>query len=146
MAGRPCFECFETSPRQTIASARNLGSFAVPWSRDSAGLLWQAAMDGHAISPSAFVKGGMGALTQALAKAAVAAGAEIRTGAEVETIQTIEERAAKVVLRTGEEISARAIVSNADPRMTFLQLIDPADLDPAFSSIQYYRAAGFQRR
>ena len=39
---------------------------------------------------------------------------------------------AKVILRTGEEIEARRVVSNADPRTTFLKLVDPIDLDPNF--------------
>lgn len=138
-------EWFETELlRATVAARGIFGAFAGPWSAGtSAGLLWQAAMDGHAISPSAFVKGGMGTLTQALASAARSAGVEIRTGTEVERIEATEERASKVVLETGEEISARAIVSNADPRTTFLKLIDPVYLDPNFLlKIQNYRAAG----
>lgn len=138
-------EWFETELlRATIAARGIFGAFAGPWSAGtSAGLLWQAAMDGHAISPSAFVKGGMGALTQALAGAAQAAGVEIRTGTEVARIEATEEKASKVVLKTGEEISARAIVSNADPRTTFLRLVDPGDLDPNFLlKIRNYRAMG----
>jgi hypothetical protein len=37
-----------------------------------------------------------------------------------------------VILRSGETIEARAVVSNADPRTTFLKLIDPVELDPNF--------------
>lgn len=138
-------EWFETELlRATVAARGIFGAFAGPWSAGtSTSLLWQAAMDGHSISPSAFVKGGMGALTQALADAARAAGVEIRTGAEVERMETTEERASKVVLKTGEEISARAIVSNADPRTTFLKLVDPVNLDPNFLlKIRNYRAMG----
>jgi len=48
-----------------------------------------------------------------------------------------------VALKSGEEVAARAIVSNADPRRTFLNLIDPIDLDPNFLlKIQNYRAFG----
>ena len=58
-------------------------------------------------------------------------------------IETAQEKATKVVLKSGEEISARAIVSNADPRSTFLKLVDPADLDPGFLlKIRNYRASG----
>ena len=138
-------EWFETEIMRATFAARGIfGAFAGPWSAGtSTGLLWQAAMDGHAISPSAFVRGGMGALTDALAKAARNAGAEIRTAAEVERIETTDEKAAKVVLKTGEEISARAIVSNADPRTTFLKLVDPGNLDPNFLlKIRNYRATG----
>ncbi len=138
-------EWFETETlRATVAARGIFGAFAGPWSAGtSTGLLWQAAIDGHAIGPSAFVRGGMGALTEALAKAALNAGAEIRTGTGVERIEATDERASKVVLKTGEEISARAIVSSADPRTTFLKLVDPVYLDPNFLlKIQNYRAAG----
>src|SRR6185295_1028004 len=66
-----------------------------------------------------------------------------RTGAGVEKIEVTEERAAKVILKNGEEISARAIVSNADPRTTFLKLVDPVWLDPSFIlKMRNYRAHG----
>jgi phytoene dehydrogenase-like protein len=138
-------EWFETETlRATVAARGIFGSFAGPWSAGtSTGLLWQAAIDGHSISPSAFVRGGMGALTEALATAALNAGVEVRTGTDVERIEATEERASKVVLRTGEEISARAVVSNADPRTTFLKLVDPVDLDPNFLlKARNYRAMG----
>ncbi len=130
--------------RATIAARGIFGAFAGPWSAGtSTGLLWQAATDGHAISPSAFARGGMGALTDALASAARRAGVELRTGTAVEKVEALEERAAKVLLESGEEISARAIVSNADPRTTFLKLVDPVDLDPSFLlKIRNYRAIG----
>ena len=138
-------EWFETETlRATVAARGIFGAFAGPWSAGtSTGLLWQAAMDGHSISPSALVRGGMGALTEALAKAALNAGAEVRTGMDVERIEATEERASKVVLKTGEEILARAIVSNADPRTTFLKLVDPVALDPNFlQKVRNYRAIG----
>jgi phytoene dehydrogenase-like protein len=138
-------EWFETETlRATIAARGIFGAFAGPWSAGtSTGLLWQAATDGHAIGPATFVRGGMGALSEALASAARSAGVEIRTGTKVEKIEASEERAAKVLLRTGEEISARAIVSNADPRTTFLELVEPVDLDPSFLlKIRNYRAKG----
>jgi len=127
-------EWFETELLRSAVAARGVhGSFAGPWSAGtSTGLLWQAAMDGSAIAPASFIKGGMGALTEALAKAAQQAGGEIRTGAEVEEIVMTEAGATKVVLKSGEEISTRATVSNADPRTTFLKLTDPVELDPTF--------------
>jgi phytoene dehydrogenase-like protein len=138
-------EWFETETLRAMIAARGIfGAFAGPWSAGtSTGLLWQAATDGHAISPSAFVRGGMGALTEALASAARSLGVEIRTGTVVEKIEATEEKASRVLLSSGEEISARAIVSNADPRTTFLKLIDPVDLDPSFLlKIRNYRATG----
>jgi phytoene dehydrogenase-like protein len=138
-------EWFETETLRAVFAARGIfGAFAGPWSAGtSAGLLWQAAMDGHAIAPSAFVRGGMGALALALAAAARAAGVEIRTAAQVDKIEVREGKVSKVVLKNGDEMSARAVVSNADPRTTFLSLVDPVDLDPSFLvKIRNYRAAG----
>jgi len=138
-------EWFETELLRATAAARGIfGAFAGPWSAGtSTGLIWQAAMGGGAIAPSSFVKGGMGALTQALAKAAHSAGAEVKTSAQVERIEVIEDKASRVTLRSGEEISARAIVSNADPRTTFLKLVDPVNLDPNFlMKVRNYRATG----
>lgn len=142
-------EWFETELLRATVAARGIsGAFAGPWSAGtSTGLLWQAAMDGHAIAPASFVKGGMGALTQALAQAAQNAGAEIATNAQVERIETSGDKASKVLLKSGEEISARAIVSNADPRTTFLKLVDPVDLDPNFLlKIRNYRAMGISAK
>ena len=138
-------EWFETESLRAIVAARGIfGAFAGPWSGGtSAALLLQAATGGDPIAPAVLVKGGMGSLTQALANAATAAGAEIRTNAEVANVQIKDGRAAGVVLSNGEEISARAVVSNADPKTTFLKLIDPAELDPSFyTKVRNYRAHG----
>jgi phytoene dehydrogenase-like protein len=138
-------EWFETELlRATIAARGIFGAFAGPWSAGtSTGLLWQAAMDGHAVGPASFVKGGMGGLTTALAKAATAAGVEIRTKADVERVLVVKDKASTVVLKSGEELHARALVSNADPRTTFTRLVDPLDLDPDFlTKILNYRAVG----
>src|SRR4030095_443345 len=77
-------EWFETELLRATVAARGIhGAFAGPWSAGtSLGLLWQAAMDGNAIAPAAFAKGGLGAISKALADAATSAGAEIRTAAE----------------------------------------------------------------
>src|SRR5579863_7702574 len=66
--------------------------------------------------------GGMGSLSGALAKAAVAAGAHIRTGAPVTRILVERDQAAGVELASGESIAAQLVVSNADPKTTFLHL------------------------
>ena len=138
-------EWFETELlRATIAARGIFGAFAGPWSAGtSTGLLWQAALDGQAVGSTALVKGGMGALTAALAKAATAAGVEIRTKTVVERVQIVGGKASNVVLTSGEEIAAHVVVSNADPRTTFLKLVDPLDLDPDFLlKIRNYRALG----
>ena len=66
-------------------------------------------------APRWFAEGGMGAVTQAMTAAAKQAGAEIRSGVEVIEMRVKDGAATSVVLSTGEEISATAIVSNADP-------------------------------
>jgi phytoene dehydrogenase-like protein len=90
-----------------------------------------------------FVRGGMGALTSAMADAARDAGCEIRCDAEVDRVLTRSGRAVGVRLTSGEEIPGRRIVSNADPKRTFLRLCDPADLPPDFvAKIEAYRCMG----
>jgi phytoene dehydrogenase-like protein len=138
-------EWFETELLQATIAARGIyGAFAGPWSAGtSVALLLQAAIDGHATAPASFVRGGMGALTKSLADAASASGAEIRTGAEVAAIPLKNGQATSVVLADGEEIPARIVVSNADPRHTFLRLVDPTELDPDFiAKIRNYRSTG----
>jgi phytoene dehydrogenase-like protein len=76
--------------------------------------------------------GGVGELARALADAARAAGATIRTDAEVLHIVVRENRASGVALVSGEEIGTRQVVSAVDPRRTFLELCDPALLAPEF--------------
>src|SRR3990172_3522165 len=79
-----------------------------------------------------FVRGGMGAISEALAAAARSHGAEVRTGVEVAEVLVREGRARGVVLTGGEEITARVVISNADPKRTFLRLVPARHLDPEF--------------
>jgi phytoene dehydrogenase-like protein len=126
--------------RATIAARGIFGSFAGPWSAGtSLPLLLQSALGGNAVS----VRGGAGAVTQALAQAAAAAGVQIRTSSNVTSIRVKNGEAASVVLESGEEIIAHTVVSNADPRRTFLELVDATDLDPGFLiKVRSYRAVG----
>lgn len=78
------------------------------------------------------VKGGIGKISEALAKAVKDTGGEIRTGAEVVAIQMDTYACKGVVLERGEEISARAVISAADPKHTFLKLVGPMNLPPEF--------------
>lgn len=136
-------EWFETDLLSaSIAAAGVSGTMLGPWSAGSAlVLLMRDAHRRRAVG--AEVRGGPGALTRAMAAAAEAAGARIRTGAAVDRILVRNERAAGVALSTGEEISARAVVSAADPRTTFLELTDPVDLTPDFiTKIRNYRSQG----
>ncbi|MBZ5542777.1 MAG: NAD(P)/FAD-dependent oxidoreductase [Acidobacteriia bacterium] len=81
-----------------------------------------------------FVRGGMGGITQALAASAHSRGAEIRTGTPVGRVLVKSERATGVALATGEEITAKLVVSNADPKRTFLKLVGEKNLDSDFAS------------
>jgi phytoene dehydrogenase-like protein len=90
-----------------------------------------------------FVRGGMGALTQALSRSAQAYGAEVRTDAEVARIDIRDSMAHGVTLADGMDVSARVVVSNADPKRTFLSLVDRKQLPDGFASqLDAYRCEG----
>jgi phytoene dehydrogenase-like protein len=138
-------EYFETELLRAVIAARGVfGTFLGPWSAGSAlVLLIRAAGDPHPAGSATLAAGGMGAVTQAMASAAQAAGAEIRTGVEVIEIRVQNGAATGVLLSTGEEIHAKAVVSNADPKRTLLKLTDPTHLSPDFvQKLQHYRGNG----
>jgi len=138
-------EYFDTELlRATIAARGIFGTFLGPWSAGSSlVLLIRAAGDAHPAGASFFAAGGMGSVTQAMAAAATQAGAEIRSNAEVIEISVGNGVASGVVLATGEEIAAKAVVSNADPKRTLLKLVDPVHLSPDFvMKLQHYRMPG----
>jgi phytoene dehydrogenase-like protein len=138
-------EYFETELlRATIAARGIFGTFLGPWSAGSSlVLLMRAAADAHPAGSACFAGGGAGAITQAMASAAQQAGAEIRTNAEVIEIPVGNGVASGVVLSNGEEINARTIISNADPKRTLLKLVDPIHLSPDFvTKLQHYRMPG----
>ena len=88
---------------------------------------------GHAI-------GGMGAITQAMARAAAAKGAAIRTDAAVTELLVKDGRVAGVVTEAGERFEARTVVSNLNPKLLFQQIVDPAHLPADFRErIDRYR-------
>src|SRR3981081_3310353 len=80
------------------------------------------------------VMGGMGSITQALAAAGRKLGVEIRTGTSVAQIDVRNGRARSGVLEDGSEIRARMILSNADPKRTFLKMLAAHDLPENFLS------------
>ncbi len=109
----------------------------INWGPQEAGtaytLLNSWAQSGTGLFRSAgVVKGGMGALTGALADVARGFGAEIRTGAPVSNVIVKDERATGVRLSSGEEHTAAAVVSSADPRTTFHELLEPHSFDAQF--------------
>lgn len=106
-----------------LAAPAVAGTFAGPWSAGTNTnlLLLEAA-------PGRYVAGGPAALVAALERAARAAGAEVRTGAEVARIRVEGGRAAGVTLASGETLDAAAVVATGDPKRTFLELIAPGTL------------------
>jgi phytoene dehydrogenase-like protein len=78
---------------------------------------------GHAI-------GGMGAISQAIERAAVAAGASVRTQAPVRRVLVAEGRAAGVELHSGERIAARAVAANVGPKLLFRDLVHEGAIEP----------------
>jgi len=138
-------EWFETDLLQAVVAARAIyGTAMGPWSAGTGAiLLLGAAIDPVPGGSSITVAGGPGVLTRAMADAAREAGAEIRTGADVRQINVKDGAAASVTLSDGTEIAAKTIVSGADPRRTFLGLIDPVELEPGFiTRIRNYRVPG----
>jgi phytoene dehydrogenase-like protein len=135
-------EWFGSEPlRAAIAAGGIFGTALGPRSAGSAAVLLMrmGAGDGR----QRLVRGGLGSLSSALASAARAAGADIRTNAEVRRIHVKDGRATGVTLTSGEELQAKSVVSNADPRRTLLGLIDPVELEPGFlSRIRSYRSSG----
>jgi len=83
--------------------------------------------------PLAQPRGGLGALSSALATAATAAGAQIRTNTAVDRILVRDHRAAGVLLTSGEAIAADSVISNVDPQATFLRLLGAEYLDAGFT-------------
>src|SRR5262249_4287368 len=75
-----------------------------------------------------FPRGGMGAVTAAMAGATRAFGAEIRTGAPVARIEVHNGRVRGVSLASGEKLAADVVITTAHPRISFLGLVDRAEL------------------
>ena len=134
-----CADMLEEYFESEIVKAHLCGSSIIgtalgPRSPGSAYVLlhhYMGSIDG-AVGAWGFARGGMGAITQALAASLQASGGAVRTGAPVEQILVRNGRATGVVLTGGEEIAARIVVSNLDVKRTFLQTVAPAHLPPEF--------------
>jgi phytoene dehydrogenase-like protein len=98
--------------------------------------------------PNGYVRGGMGRITALMAEAAREHGADIRTGAPVARILVESGQARGVELASGERIAARLVISDADPKRTFLHLVGERDLDARFrrqvAALQTNVAAGLK--
>jgi phytoene dehydrogenase-like protein len=138
-------EWFETDVLRAAIAARAIHGTAMgPWSAGTGALLLLgAAIDPAPGGSGITAVGGPGAVTTAMADAARAAGAEIRTGADVARILIDGGAVSGVALRDGTEIAAKTVVSGVDPKRTFLGLIDPIELEPGFiTRIRNYRCPG----
>ena len=124
---------FESEPlRATLAASGIIGTFLSPRTPGSAYILlhhYMGEVDGEYRAWGLPV-GGTGAISGAIAAAALEAGAEIRTSAPVARIMTDGRRATGVMLESGEAISARVVLSSADVRTTLGRLLEPGTLEP----------------
>ena len=139
-------EWFEFDALKATKSASGIiGTFLGPRSPGSAYVLlhhYMGELDG-AFRAWGFQKGGTGAISEAIASAAKALGAEIRTGADVVAVTTKDGKATGVALRSGEEIGAKLVISGLDPRLTFTRLVDPKSLpENLIDGIRRYKFRG----
>ena len=127
-------EAFESDAVQAAIAWRGVQYCSVgPWSAGTAAILLgdSAGNDGGAAGQTVYAIGGPGAVADALAGAAMAAGAEIRCGAEVSAITSRDGSVTGVVLEGGEEIVGRVVVSGLDPKRTLTGLCDPVAVGPS---------------
>jgi phytoene dehydrogenase-like protein len=127
---------YESEKLKTLFLANNVyGKHGGPYQPGTAiGLLFHLLSGGEHELQGFYghVMGGMGSITQALASAGRKLGVEIRTSASVAQIDVRNGRARSVVLEDGTEIRARMVLSNADPKRTFLKMIAANDLPEDF--------------
>ena len=139
-------EWFESAEiKVTLATDGVIGANGGPRSAGTAYILMHHCMGGVGGRRGlwGFVQGGMGAVSAAIAESAGSYGAEIRTNAPVRRVLVRDGRARGVVLENGDEIEAKIVASNLDPKVTFLKLVDAAELDPEFrGAVERYRVEG----
>ena len=132
--------------RGAFASQGIIGTSASPRHPGTAWILTYHQLGGElngADGTWAYVAGGMGSVTRALAAAAVAGGATIRTGAGVATVLVAGNRAVGVRLEDGDDLAADVVLSNADPRRTFLGLLAAGTLPATFEErVRTWRTDG----
>ena len=129
----------------TLATDGVIGANGGPRSPGTAYILLHHSMGGVGGHRGlwGFVRGGMGAVAEAIAASARAKGAAVRTHAAVDRVLVRDGRAFAVVLANGEEIEATIIASNLDPKATFLRLIEESALEPDFvSTVRRFRSEG----
>ena len=126
---------FESEPIKAVYGFDGIvGNYASPYTPGSAYVLLHHVFGevngkkgvwGHAV-------GGMGAITQAMARAAAARGADIRVSAPVREVLVENGRAVGAVTESGEAFRAAAVISNLNPKLLYLKLLDPAVLPHDF--------------
>jgi phytoene dehydrogenase-like protein len=137
---------FETDVlKATMSASGIIGTFLGIRSPGTAYVLlhhYMGEIDG-AFRSWGFSRGGTGAISNAIAAAARELGVEIRTQASVDKILVKNGRAAGVVLKSGEEISASVISSSVDPHLTFEKFLAPSELPSDFlESVRRYKFRG----
>lgn len=121
--------------RGAFASQGIIGTFAGPRTPGTAFVMTYHAFGGELADGAgtwAYVRGGMGGVTQALLACAGDLGVEVRTSSPVAAVIVEGVRARGVVLEDGTEVDARAVLSNADPKRTFLGLVPDGSLPQEF--------------
>jgi phytoene dehydrogenase-like protein len=134
-AGEYLDSWFQSDPIKAVHGFDGIvGNYASPYTPGSAYVLLHHVFGevngrkgawGHAI-------GGMGAITQAMARSAAARGADIRVDAPVREVLVERGRAVGAVTCAGEQFRARAVISNLNPKLLYLKLLDPGLLPPDF--------------
>ena len=137
---------FETAPlKATMSASGIIGTYQGVRSPGTAYVLlhhYMGEIDG-AFRAWGIPRGGTGGVSEAIASSARSFGAEIRTEAPVDHITIRDGRATGVVLESGEEISAAAVLASTDAKVTFLDLIESGTLEPDFeASIRQFRFRG----
>jgi len=126
---------FESEPLKAVYGFDGIvGNYASPYTAGSAYVLLHHVFGevngkrgawGHAI-------GGMGAITQAMARAATARGALIRVSTAVREVLVEGDRAVGVLTESGESLRAAAVISNLNPKLLYLDMFAPEALPPEF--------------
>ncbi len=135
------FESPQVKAARCVSGA--IGTYGGPYTPGTAYILlhhYIGEIDGQ-MAEWAFVRGGTGALSEAIAADAREHGADVRTQTPVTRILVNSGRATGVALADGTEIGARLVVSNAHPQLTFCQLVEPAQLPADFvAAIARYKS------
>ncbi len=128
-----------------LAGSSIIGTGLGPYSPGSAYVMlhhYMGEVDGN-MGAWGFARGGMGAVSNALRDAFLAAGGEVKTDAMVARVITREGKVTGVALANGDEFASEIVLSGLDVKRTFLQLVEPADLPEKFlTEVKNFRTRG----